>query len=105
MTLKEFLSEKLKELFGITTKEQEALLAEHARLTAEQAQLKADAEIAKKALREAEVKSLLTALGHEYDEETAKPYFEYSDEQFAFISADLLPHKSQKYPAKSVMIH
>lgn len=105
MTLKEFLSEKLKELLGVTTKEQEALLAEHARLTTEQALLKAEAEIAKKALRESEVKSLLTALGHEYDEEKAKPYFEFSDEQFAFISADLLPHKFKKYPTKSVMIH
>ncbi len=61
--------------------------------------------MAKKLAREAEIKTLFAVLGREYSEEKAKPYFEFTDEQFAFISADLLTYQPQKFPAKSVMIH
>lgn len=85
MKLKKFLISKLKELLEVPNRGQIELLIERARLLEERQQIEAE----KKSARETEIKTLFAAIGREYSEEKAKPYFDYSDEQFAFISADL----------------
>ena len=58
----------------MTPEEAKALQDENAALKTEVAQFKAESELAKKATREIEIKTLFTALGREYSEATAAPY-------------------------------
>jgi hypothetical protein len=82
----------------MTPEEAKALQDENAALKTEVAQFKAESELAKKATREIEVKTLFTALGREYSETTAAPYLSFSAEQFKAISADLIAQKGEQKP-------
>lgn len=62
-------------------------------------ELQAAAKKATKCAREIEIKNLFTALGREYKEDDAKPYFEFSAEQFSLISQELLASKKPELPA------
>ena len=87
---------KPEELSNMTPEEEKALKDENERLKTENAQFKAESEAAKKSARETEIKTLFAAIGREYSEEKAKPYFEFSVEQFKTISADLLAQKGEQ---------
>jgi hypothetical protein len=76
-----------------------ALQDENAALKAQISELQAQAKKATKCAREIEIKNLFSALGREFKEEEAAPYFEFSAEQFALISKDLLAGKPQELPA------
>ncbi len=82
----------------MTPEEAKALQDKIAMLETENVQFKADAEAAKKSARDAEVKSLFTALGREYSEATAAPYLSFNAEQFKTISADLIAQKGEQKP-------
>jgi hypothetical protein len=82
----------------MTPEEEKALKDENERLKTENAQFKAESEAAKKSARETEIKTLFAAIGREYSEEKAKPYFEFNAEQFKTISADLLAQKGEQKP-------
>ncbi len=85
MKLKKFLISKLKEILEVPDRYQIELLIEHARLIKERQQIEAEL----KSLHETKIKHLFAKNGLRYDEEKAQPYFDYSDEQLAFISADI----------------
>jgi hypothetical protein len=77
----------------MTPEEIKALQDENARLKNENSQFKADAEAAQKVVRETEIKNLFAAIGRDYSEATAAPYFSFNAEQFKAVSADLLTQK------------
>lgn len=92
---------KPQESSSMTPEEEKALQAikdDNERLKAENAQFKAESEAAKKTSREIEIKSLFTALGRDYNEAAAEPYFSFSAEQFKAVSADLLAQKETQKP-------
>ncbi len=105
MTFKEFLNAEQEEPIVLTDEEEQALLDENARLIAEVERLKIVLDTAQKTARKLGVKALFAVLDREYNETNTALYFELDDEQFAFISAEMLSFKSKKYPVKSVMIH
>jgi hypothetical protein len=82
----------------MTPEEIKALQDENARLKNENSQFKADAEAAQKSAREIEVKNLFSALGREYSDTTAAPYFSFTAEQFAAVSKELLAQKDTQKP-------
>ena len=82
----------------MTPEEAKALQDENAALKTELAQFKAKVEQVEKSARETEIKSLFTALGREYSEEKAKPYFEFSADQFKAVSTDLIAQKGEQKP-------
>lgn len=89
---------KPRESSSMTPEEEKALKDENERLKTENAQFKAESEAAKKSARETEIKTLFAAIGREYSEEKAKPYFEFSAEQFKTVSADLIAQKGEQKP-------
>lgn len=89
---------KPQESLAMTPEEEKSLKDENERLRTENAQFKAESEASKKSAREIEIKSLFTALGREYSETTAAPYFSFSAEQFKAVSADLLAQKEAQKP-------
>ncbi|MGB4498893.1 MAG: hypothetical protein WBI40_09345 [Methylococcaceae bacterium] len=89
---------KPQESSSMTPEEAEKLQKELEKTKAENAQFKADLDSAKKSARETEIKSLFSALGREYSEEKAKPYFEFSADQFKVVSADLMAQKGEQKP-------
>ena len=82
----------------MTPEEAKALQDENAVLKTENAQFKAEADAAKKAARETEIKNLFAAIGRDYSEATAAPYFSFNVEQFKAVSADLLAQKEAQKP-------
>lgn len=76
-----------------------ALQDENAALKAQNSELQAQAKKDAKCAREIEIKNLFSALGREFKEEDVAPYFEFSAEQFALISKDLLAGKPKELPA------
>lgn len=71
------------------TMELEALKARVAALETENAELKAAAEAAHAAAREAEVKSLFAAVGRDYTADAAMPYMALDAATFAAVAADI----------------
>ncbi len=61
-------------------------------------ELQAASKKAVKCARETDIKNLFTALGREYKEDEAAHYFDFSAEQFAAISKDLLAAKPKELP-------
>lgn len=78
---------------AMTPEEEKALKEENERLKTENVQFKTEADAAKKAARETEIKNLFAAIGRDYSETTAAPYFSFNAEQFKAVSADLLAQK------------
>jgi predicted nuclease with TOPRIM domain len=77
------------------------LKAEIEALKTENAQFKAEATMAKKATREIEIKNLFSALGRDYTDELAAPYFTFSSEQFSAVSKDLLAQMEKQIQTPS----
>ncbi len=98
-------STKPQESSSMTPEEAKALQDENKTLKAQVSdmqsqidELQTAAKKATKCAREVEVKNLFTALGREFKEDEAKPYFEFSAEQFAMISKELLSQKEAPKP-------
>lgn len=82
----------------MTPEEVKALQDENAALKAEVEKFKNDFAAAQKAQRETDIKTLFSAIGREYSEATAAPYFTFSAEQFALVSKELTETKKPVLP-------
>jgi hypothetical protein len=69
--------------------ELDAAKANIAALQAENETLRANFAAAQKSQREADIKALFTALGREYSDADAAPYYSFSAEQFAAVAKEL----------------